>query len=78
MKKTGIIITLLTALMFFSCGQAPYHKGKQYDCSFELDPKNNKDTINLVMDGKKQGKWIKTVNGKREITYYRNDTLISK
>ncbi|MGZ3882841.1 MAG: hypothetical protein ACXVPQ_04545 [Bacteroidia bacterium] len=57
-----------------SCGSHPETK---HTTTFEFDPHSPMDTINLRIDGKKQGKWLVKKAGKTDTLFYRNDTLIT-
>lgn len=85
MKKiiSESILSYNSALMLFlilvcmSCGQKQDNESTtNFSSSFEISQENVLDTINVTVNGLKQGKWVVKKNDKKETVYYRNDTLI--
>ena len=72
--RSYLVSAVLLVILTLSCTE----KEKTADCgpsSFELNQKG--DTINLILCGLKQGKWVpSTSNTLKDTVYYRNDTLL--
>lgn len=70
-----LMLSLLLACM--SCSQKQGDESTtNFSSSFEINSENSLDTINVIVNGLKQGKWMVRKNDKKETVYYRNDTLI--
>ncbi|HWY11169.1 MAG TPA: hypothetical protein VN026_07590 [Bacteroidia bacterium] len=67
---------ILFLIIFFFAGCINDHKSLKLIGSYEM---NGNDTVNVTdSQGRKQGKWIPSVNNKMTDTvYYRNDTVLS-
>ncbi|MGZ3864335.1 MAG: hypothetical protein ACXVPN_03970 [Bacteroidia bacterium] len=79
--KTKTLPVLLTIGTLLSCSDAKKETAKIR--SFELNPLNGKDTVNVTdSKGRKQGIWLKTRSeysvSVTDTMYYLNDTLVRK
>lgn len=71
------VLILFLILVCTSCGQKQDKESTaNFSSSFEISPENDLDTINIIVNGLKQGKWVVKKNDIKETVYYRNDTLI--
>lgn len=71
------VLILFLILICTSCGQKQDKESiANFSSSFEISPENDLDTINIIVNGLKQGKWVVKKNDIKETVYYRNDTLI--
>ncbi len=62
-------------LTFFGCSHNKGSKELRLVYGYEI---RNHDTVNIIKNGLKQGKWIPTEYNKLKDTfYYRNDTVIN-
>ena len=79
---------LLIAVTILSLASCNFNNQSSADSkptmrSFEIDPTNGKDTINIIDNqGRKQGLWLNRIHTNNMITvsdtlFYKNDTLVS-
>lgn len=75
MKKLTLFLTLFITLVMIACQNEEKPLGRPLgECSFELTGPGGKDTVNLIYDGKKEGRWIFRDHVKVEVSLCKDST----
>jgi hypothetical protein len=71
-----LILIIPVTLLFIATSCNPPGESSQAPSSYELNLTTG-DTINMTVNGLKQGKWIETKAGKKDTLYYRNGQALT-
>ena len=75
MKNQNLLLTLLLITVIIACqDKPPYREKPMGECSYELSGPAGKDTVNLIYDGKKEGRWIVRDHVKVEVSLCKDST----